>query len=116
MGVFVTAPRPDVDPAEAARLSERSNVVLLDVREPAEWEAGHAAGAVHQSLGTLDPAVLDPALEYVAVCRTGNRSGKAAAVMAAGGLQVANMAGGMTAWAEAGLPMVRDDGGTGIVG
>jgi rhodanese-related sulfurtransferase len=112
----VATPRPDIDPAEAARMSERDDVVLLDVREPAEWEAGHAAGAVHQPLDALDPAVLDPAHEYVAVCRSGNRSGKAAALMAAAGLQVANMAGGMTAWAEAGQPIVRDDGGTGIVG
>lgn len=112
----MTSPRPDVDPAEAARMAGREDVVLLDVREPAEWEAGHAAGAVHQPLDALDPAMLDPDVEYVAVCRSGNRSGKAAAVMAAAGLPVANMAGGMTAWAEAGLPIVRDDGGAGIVG
>ena len=111
----MSTPGSEVDPAEAARLAEQEGAVLLDVREPAEWDSGHAPGALHQPLGGLDPTQLDPARRYVAVCRSGNRSGQATTQMAAAGLEVANMAGGMTAWAEAGQPVVRDDGTPGSV-
>jgi rhodanese-related sulfurtransferase len=90
-------------------------VVLLDVREPEEWDVGYASGAVHRALSQLDPAGLDADRRYVAVCRSGNRSGQAAARMVEAGLDVANMAGGMSAWAEAGRPVVRDDGCAGTV-
>ena len=51
----------------------------------------------------------------VAVCRSGNRSGSAARKLAAAGVSVYNLAGGMKAWREAGQPVIRDDGTDGAV-
>jgi rhodanese-related sulfurtransferase len=53
--------------------------------------------------------------EVMAVCRSGGRSAKAAEALAAEGVKVRNVAGGMTAWMSAGLPVVRDDGTPGTV-
>ena len=53
--------------------------VLLDVREPEEWEAGHAPGARHVPLGVLPDRMgeLERAGPIVVVCRSGHRSGLA---------------------------------------
>lgn len=106
---------PDLDPGRAAELVERDGAVLLDVREPDEWAAGHAPGAHHVPLGRLSPAALPAGRPVVAVCRSGNRSAKAADTLAAAGIPVHNLAGGMKAWAGAGLPVVTDDGTPGTV-
>ncbi|CAN5541913.1 hypothetical protein BH24ACT5_BH24ACT5_28510 [soil metagenome] len=90
--------------------------VLLDVREGDEWAAGHAPEAVHVPLAQVgDAASRFDGQQVLAVCRSGGRSGKAAEALAAAGIDVRNVAGGMTAWAEAGLPVVRDDGSPGAV-
>ncbi len=103
-----------VDVRTAHDLHESGQVVLLDVREPEEWAAGHAPGALHVPLGELDPDRIGGG-EVVAVCRSGNRSGRATEALAQAGVSVRNMTGGMQAWAEAGLPMVAPDGGAGTV-
>lgn len=110
-----SAAATDVDPAEAARRVERGDVLLLDVREPDEWSAGHAPDAVHVPLGQLDPGRLPQGRPVVAVCRSGNRSGKAALQLRAAGVEVHNLTGGMKAWAAAGLPVTTDDGRSGTV-
>ena len=101
---------PDLDPAESAALLERREAVLLDVREADEWTAGHAPQAVHLPLGQVTPEAVPQGTTVIAVCRSGNRSGKAADLLAAAGIPVHNLAGGMGAWARAGLPVVTDDG------
>ena len=111
----MSTPVPEVTVQEAADAAASNSVLLLDVREDDEWEAGHARGAVHMPLGCLDPAVVQADVPVVAVCRSGNRSGRAAAVLAQGGIDVVNMAGGMTAWAAAGLPVVAADGSAGEI-
>jgi rhodanese-related sulfurtransferase len=107
---------PDLSPEQTATLAASGQVLLLDVREPDEWIAGHVDGAVHMPLGQLDPAAVPNDRPVVAVCRSGNRSGKAAALLAQAGRTVSNMAGGMKAWDEAGLPMITDDGKPGVLG
>lgn len=102
------------DPAGARELVA-ADALLLDVREPAEWSAGHIEGALHTPLGDLDPTTFDQDRTVVAVCRSGNRSSKAAAALADAGIDVRNMAGGMEAWSEAGLPFVDDGGEPGTV-
>ena len=105
----------EVLPQEAAGLQDRG-AALLDVREDDEWAAGHAPEAVHVPLADVsDAASRFDGLQVLAVCRSGGRSAKAAEVLVAAGVDVRNVAGGMTAWAEAGLPVVRDDGTAGIV-
>lgn len=103
-----------VDPAQALQLAG-DGALLLDVREPEEWAAGHAADATHMPLGDLDPDSVPHDRIVVAVCRSGGRSGKAAIALADAGIDVRNMAGGMNAWAEANLPITRDDGQPGTV-
>lgn len=106
---------PDLDPGRAAELLERGEAVLLDVREPQEWAAGHAPLAEHLPLGLLSPEAVPQDRPVIAVCRSGNRSGKAAGTLAAAGVRVHNLAGGMKAWSQAGLPVVTDDGKPGTV-
>ncbi|MGB8652196.1 MAG: rhodanese-like domain-containing protein [Mycobacteriales bacterium] len=106
---------PEIAATDAARLAEAGEVLLLDVREPHEWDAGHAAGAVHLPLGALDLRVLPSGRPLVMVCRSGNRSGKATAALVAAGYDARNMVGGMQSWAASGLAVVRDDGGQGHV-
>ena len=103
-----------VDPTETARLIA-DGALLLDVREPDEWSAGHAPEAVHVPLGQLDPATLPRDRVVVAICRSGNRSGTAARQLVAGGVDARNLAGGMKAWAADGHPVRRDDGRPGTV-
>jgi rhodanese-related sulfurtransferase len=107
-------PIAQVDPAQATRLID-DGALLLDVREPDEWSAGHAPEAVHVPLGRLDPGTLPHGRVVVAVCRSGNRSGTAARQLMAAGIDARNLAGGMKAWAADGHPVRRDDGQPGTV-
>lgn len=104
----------DIDPAAAHDLHESGDVILLDVREPDEWQTGHAPGALHIPLGDLDPDRVAGS-EIVVVCRSGNRSGQAVQRLAASGVAARNMAGGMKAWAADGLPVVTPQGGSGTI-
>jgi rhodanese-related sulfurtransferase len=106
---------PDLDPDQAVDLLRQGAAVLLDVREPEEWAAGHAPWAEPLPLGQVAPASVPQDRPVIAICRSGNRSGKAADALAAAGVQVHNLAGGMKAWAQAGLPIVTDDGEPGTV-
>ena len=106
---------PDLDAGQAAALLDRREAVLLDVREPAEWIAGHAPQAVHLPLAQVTAQAAPQGATVIAVCRSGQRSGRAADLLAAAGVAVHNLAGGMGGWARAGLPVVTDDGGPGEV-
>jgi rhodanese-related sulfurtransferase len=105
----------EVSSPQAVGLQGRG-VVLLDVREDDEWSAGHAPDAVHVPLARVSEAAQRFAGQQVlTVCRSGARSGRAARTLAAAGVDVRNVAGGMSAWIAAGLPVVRDDGSPGRV-
>ena len=100
----------DVDPTSVAGVLGRVRVV--DVREPDEilGELGHIPGSENVPLSTVPAASLtwDKGQEIVVVCRSGGRSGRIAASLATIGFgRVMNMVGGMLAWNEAGLPVVR---------
>lgn len=105
---------PQTDAAGARRLAAQG-ALLLDVREPDEWAAGHIDSAIHVPLGQLDPTRFDPSRPIVAICRSGNRSGQAAAALADAGIDAHNLAGGMKAWADAGQDVVDADGRPGTV-
>ncbi|MFD5593375.1 rhodanese-like domain-containing protein [Streptomyces griseorubiginosus] len=93
--------------------------VLLDVREPYEWQAGHAPGAVHLPLSALVAGAGLPAhaqaRPLVVICRSGNRSRQAAELLVARGAQAVDVVGGMRDWARAGLPVVDARGQDGTV-
>ncbi|WP_293781259.1 rhodanese-like domain-containing protein [uncultured Aeromicrobium sp.] len=86
------------------------SIVVLDVREPDEWAAGHLEKAVHIPLGSLAHRVdeLDPEAETVVMCHLGGRSARATAWLASHGHRVVNLEGGIEAWQAAGRPVVRD--------
>ncbi|MFE2424342.1 rhodanese-like domain-containing protein [Streptomyces hokutonensis] len=96
-----------------------TDAVLLDVREPYEWQAGHAPRAVHVSLSALAAGAGLPARAQarplVVICRSGNRSRQAAELLAARGAEAVDVIGGMRDWAGAGLPVVDASGGNGTV-
>lgn len=105
-----------VSPHQAATLLEEG-AILLDVREPYEWQSGHAPAARHIPLSQLTHRIaqLPPGRPIVTVCRSGHRSAQAAALLARQGAQVSNLAGGMHAWARAGLPVVAKGGRPGRI-
>lgn len=89
--------------------------MVLDVREPDEWTAGHIAGAVHVPMNSLPghiaQAPLHPDATVVVVCKVGGRSAHATAWLRSRGYDAVNLDGGMLAWARAGRPMEAEDGG-----
>lgn len=101
-----------MDSVEAARLLERGDAVAVDVREPAEWNAGHIRDSLHipmRELG-LRQDELPTDRTIVAVCRTGNRSGAVTRALRNAGYSVENLEGGLKAWVREGLPLDPPDG------
>jgi rhodanese-related sulfurtransferase len=98
-------------------LDSLSSVILLDVRETDEWEAGHAPDAWFWPLARLDMvrAELPLGPKIVCICRSGARSAKATQLLCSWGLDAVNLEGGMQAWAAEGRPVVHDDGSPGTV-
>jgi len=86
-----------------ARLEAGEALLLLDVREPAEWEKAHIEGATLVPLGALE-ARLSELSEWrerpvVVLCHHGTRSARACALLAGAGFQhVENLSGGIEAW------------------
>lgn len=86
--------------------------VIIDTRTPAEFAEGHVDGAhlIDFSAGDIHVAIaeLDPSAEYLLYCRSGNRSGQAAALMLTAGFASATNLGTLADAAEAtGLAIVR---------
>lgn len=91
--------------------------VLLDVREADEWAAGHAPEATHLPMSELGRRLDEvPADQPVlAVCHLGGRSAQVTHALVQRGYDVRNVAGGMSAWQQAGFPVVDDSGAPGRV-
>lgn len=92
----------------------RSADVIIDVREADEYAAGHLAGAINIPRGLLEfklsgtPALEPRDLNVVLYCKTSGRAALAATTMQSMGyLQVVSIAGGMDAWVQAGMPVVK---------
>jgi rhodanese-related sulfurtransferase len=110
----VEVPEFEADDAEAA---VAGGAVLLDVREPDEWEAGHAPGSVHIPMREVQARVgeLPRDRRIVAICRSGARSRVVAEALIGSGYDVVNVVGGLKAWQASGLDVVTDAGAPGIV-
>lgn len=107
---------PQVDVAEAQRMLS-GGAMLVDVRRPDEWDAGHASTAQHVPLDQL-PARIDDlpdADRVVVICRSGSRSARATLWLRHHGYDAVNLDGGMQAWERAGATVIRDDGTAGRV-
>ncbi|WP_327300005.1 rhodanese-like domain-containing protein [Streptomyces goshikiensis] len=108
-----------VTPAQARQSTTDGDAVLLDVREQAEWNAGHAPGAVHIPLSRLVTGTALPSVPagrpLVVICRSGHRSQQAVKLLAGRGAAAVDVRGGMNAWAAAGLPVVDARGSSGRI-
>lgn len=105
-----TDPAGDISLDEAQKLLEAGEAVLVDVREPHEWEAGHAPQARHIPIGDLDPAQLPAGTQVITTCRSGGRGRRAAQTLTQAGFTARNLNGGMRGWHQTGLPMEGDPG------
>ena len=112
-----------VSPRQALEWLNQGEAVLIDVREPAEYAQGHLPGAINLPRGVLEfqihahPAMACTTSEALAVadrelvlyCRTGGRSALAAdSLQALGFTRVRSLAGGLTAWRNAGHPLTPE--------
>ena len=84
----------------------RNGAVLVDVREPNEYQAGHVPGARNIPLSALAERLGEIPDNVVLVCASGNRSGQAAHYLSEHGYaRVANLMGGTFGWLQVGLPI-----------
>ncbi|WP_458414241.1 rhodanese-like domain-containing protein [Schinkia sp. CFF1] len=81
-------------------LKDGKELKLIDVREVDEVSAGKIPGADNIPLGLLEFRMneLDKSKDYIIVCRSGARSGRATQFLESYGYKVKNMTGGMLAW------------------
>jgi rhodanese-related sulfurtransferase len=100
---------PWVGVAQATHLINRDDALVVDVREPGEYQAGHILGAKNVSLERLDGGELKrkdkPVILY---CESGDRAPKAAALLKKQGFDKAVcLTGGLGAWKQAGMPVEK---------
>ena len=103
---------PWVSTLDATRLINQKGAPVLDVREPAEFAAGHILGAKNLPVAQfearaaeLDKMKTKPLVVY---CDSGSRASKAMPVLKQRGFsEVYNLTGGLPAWRQAGLPVEK---------
>jgi rhodanese-related sulfurtransferase len=102
---------PWVSTGQATFLINREDALVVDVREPGEYGAGHILGARNVPLARLDGAgelakrKEKPVIVY---CDNGDRASKAAAALRKLGFtRVVNLSGGLPGWQQAGLPLEK---------
>ncbi len=103
---------PWVSTLDATRLINRKDAPVLDVRDPAEFAAGHILGARNMPLAQLGARAADldklkgkPVIVY---CDGGSRASSAMPVLKQRGFaEVYNLTGGYAAWQQAGLPVEK---------
>lgn len=101
-----------VGTADATRLINSRDAILLDVREPKDFEGGRLPNALHIPLSQLESRGADLAKHagkpVIAYCENGSRSRTAGAALAKAGLtEVYHLNGGFRAWKDAGLPVEK---------
>ncbi len=107
-----TATDSEIAPQRAAALIEAGDAELIDVRRPYEWEAGRIEGARHIEVNDLTGEAESISRDGTVIfyCRSGSRSALAAAAFRQAGWDARNLAGGLRAWVEHGLPLDPPDG------
>jgi rhodanese-related sulfurtransferase len=99
---------PEIDVDELAQRREQGTLVV-DVRQPDEYEEGHVPGARSIPLGEVASRVDEVPTDapVLLICGSGGRSLKAAEFLRARGRDATNVAGGTLAWIESGRSVVR---------
>lgn len=104
---------PSVTAPQATHLINREDALVVDVRDPGEYGAGHILGAKNVPLSRIDAGGAEIAPKrkdkpVIVYCDTGNRSAKAAAALRRQGFaRVLSLSGGLGAWQQAGLPVEK---------
>ena len=101
---------PWVNTAAATHLINREDALVVDVRDPGEYSAGHILGAKNVPLSRLDDGELAKRKDrpVIVYCDGGERAGKAiSALKKQGFARVVNLSGGIKAWQQAGLPIEK---------
>jgi rhodanese-related sulfurtransferase len=104
--------KADLSPAAATLMMNREDAVVVDVRETSEWNGGHIASARHIALGQFDKHLVEieklKQTPLIVCCATGGRAQTARDKLVKAGFEkVFNLAGGIAAWSEAGLPLTK---------
>lgn len=97
----------EADPSEVHALLDAGEAVLVDVREPEEFEEERIPGALLRPLSQFDLICVEPPPSKLLVlhCLAGSRSARAARSLQSSGIgPIVNMRGGILAWKAAGLP------------
>ena len=92
-------------------LGRDRDLIVLDVRQPQEWLSGHIERALHITGAEIQARAAEVSRKrpVAVICSSGYRSSVVASVLARDGhRRVFNVLGGMMAWIEAGLPVVRE--------
>jgi rhodanese-related sulfurtransferase len=102
----------DWTPQQVADLHTRGEIVLIDVRQAYEHEAGRIAGDEHVEMNDLRAfaETIDGAKPLVFYCRSGARSAMVSDAFRRAGFEAHNMVGGLLDWQAAGLPLDPPDG------
>jgi rhodanese-related sulfurtransferase len=102
----------DLPPEKVAEIIEKGEAQIIDVREPYEYDAGHIPGVKHIELERLAGRSdeIDKDRPVIFQCRMGRRSAMASEAFRASGYDAYNLAGGLLAWAEKGLPLEPEGG------
>lgn len=103
---------PNVSASEAVTLINRANALVLDVRDDTEFESGHIADATHIPVAHLEARLAElkkyKTKPILVNCQRGARSAKACEILRkAEFTQIHNLHGGLNAWIEAKLPIVK---------
>lgn len=99
-----------IDPQTVNLLRERTDVLLIDVREQAEYNEGHIPGITLMPMGEIPNRLAEIPKDktVVVTCRSGNRSSQVASFLQEQGFtNIHDMQGGLVAWQQAGLPVER---------
>jgi rhodanese-related sulfurtransferase len=109
---FTSDPERELAPERVKEMLDRGEIELIDVREQYEWDAGRIAGATHIELERLAARAdeLPRDRPVVFQCRLGARSAMATEAFRASGWDAYNMTGGISAWADHGLPLEPQGG------
>jgi rhodanese-related sulfurtransferase len=116
--MFAAAKTKDLSPAQVKAALDAHAILLIDVREPAEFAAERIHGALNFPLSTFDPTALPKTDDRTIVfqCGSGKRSANAVDLCRKAGHDIdAHLAGGIMAWKAQGLPTVTIDSETGAV-
>ena len=116
--MFNAAKTRDLSPAQVKAALDAHEILLIDVREPAEFAAERIHGALNLPLSTFDPGALPLADDRTVVmqCGSGKRSAMALDRCRKAGHKIdAHLAGGIMAWKAEGLPTVTIDADSGAV-